>query len=92
MDTRAEVLEYLEEFEHYDNIDGVVLFDGLDKAFLGLHAHEGLPRAVYSIHRILGILIERDGMKPDEAQEFYDFNIGALFVGEQSPLLIETPE
>ena len=64
--------------------------DGLDAAIIGSEYHT--QRIVYSIERILVILMERDGMTMEEAQEFFDFNIGGAFVGEMTPLYVWTED
>ena len=60
-----------------------MLADGLDDALAG---YDSRGRAVYHIEEILGILITRDGMTEDEAQEFFDFNIDGAHMGQFTPI------
>ncbi len=60
--------------------------DGLDAAIIGSEYHT--HKVVYSIERILAILMERDGMTMEEAIEFFDFNIGGAYVGDMTPLYV----
>jgi len=88
--TRKQIIEFVEQYPE-EAVENVVLLDGLDEAFVGLIAQEDAYVAVYSVGRILDILIKRDSMDYSDAMEFYDFNIGALNVGPQSPLFMDTP-
>ena len=63
---------------------------GLDEAIVGtsLTVDDELPRLAYSVEKILEILMNRDGMTRDEAQEFFDFNIFNAYMGEYNPSFI----
>jgi len=60
-----------------------MLADGLDDALAG---YDSRGRAVYHIEEILGILMLRDGMTEEEAQEFFDFNIDGAHMGQFTPI------
>ncbi len=60
-----------------------MLADGLDDALAG---YDSRGRAIYHIEEILGILMVRDGMTEEEAQEFFDFNIECAHVGQFTPI------
>ena len=60
-----------------------MLADGLDDALAG---YDSRGRAIYLIEEILGMLITRDGMTEEEAQEFFDFNIECAHVGQFTPI------
>jgi hypothetical protein len=64
--------------------------DGLDDACIGTDYRD--LRLVYSIERIIQILITRDGMDMDEAVEYFDHNIGCAFVGDMTPLYVWTED
>ena len=49
------------------------------------------PVAVYSIEDCIKVFIKQ-GMKPDEAFEYFSFNVESAYVGEGTPLFINTPE
>ena len=61
--------------------EGAILLDGLDGAIIGIVEEFGNGRRIlYSKQIILDILQERDSMTMGEAEEFYDFNIIAVFL------------
>jgi hypothetical protein len=64
--------------------------DGFDDACIGTDYRD--LRLVYSIERIIQILITRDGMDMDEAIEYFDHNIGCAFVGEMTPMYVWTED
>ena len=64
--------------------------DGFDKAFLGVASRFGMDDVfAYDLDKVLKILIERDGMSPDEAQEWFDYNIIGAWVGDKTPLFVK---
>ena len=56
--------------------------DGFDKAIVGTCAATG--RIIYSVEKMLRIL-ERE-MSPEEAYEYFDFNILGAYMGEGTPI------
>jgi hypothetical protein len=71
--------------------EGAILLDGLEDAIIGVVEEFGNGRRVlYSVDKIINILMERDGMTDSEAYEFYDFNILGLHAGEQNPVFLVT--
>jgi hypothetical protein len=63
--------------------------DGMDEAIIGLASSFNRREVyAYSLDKILGILVERDGMDWEEAMEFYDFNIAGAYLGEGMPVVI----
>ena len=60
-------------------------------AFIGIVDDE-FPKAIYNTEKIIEVFVKRDGMTWDEAVEFYDFNVRGSYMGEQTPLFIETFE
>ena len=67
------------------NEEAIVL-DGLDEAIVGITT-TGI--VAYSVDEILNILITRDDMHPDEARDFFGYNIECLNIGQYSPIFIE---
>ncbi len=70
-----------------------LLADGLESALIGYtvnfhHAHV----AVYDIAKCVQILVDRDGMTPDEADEYLSFNTLDAFVGDNGPLFVRFAE
>jgi hypothetical protein len=69
--------------------EGAIILDGLDDAIVGIVEEFGNGRRIlYSKHKILTILCERDLMTMDEAEEFFDYNIIGLYAGEQNPVFL----
>jgi len=68
-----------------------LLADGLEDAFIGYtlnhhHAHV----AVYDYDKCIEVLVDRDGMSHEEADEFLSFNTLGAYVGENGPIFIRT--
>lgn len=82
--SRDELLENLREL----NPDAL-LADGLEAALVGYtlnhhHAHV----AVYDYDKCVEVLVSRDGMTHEDADEFLQFNTLGAFVGEHGPLYV----
>ena len=70
----------IEDYNIDEIAEGAILLDGLEDAILGVVEEFGNGRRVlYSKDKIIGILMERDGMDASEAEEFYDYNILGLY-------------
>lgn len=73
--------------------------DGFEDALVG-HTTGFLPGAggfthtvaVYDRQKCLDILMRRDGMTYDEADEFFSFNTEGAYMGEHGPVYVEFPE
>jgi len=64
--------------------------DGYDKAIMGLSDNGQL---VYSKERMVKILLETDSsMTEEDAIEFLEFNTFMAYVGDQTPIFINTYE
>ena len=44
---------------------------------------------VYDEAKCLDILVKRDGMSPEEAREFFEYNTAGSWVGEGAPMFLE---
>ena len=61
--------------------------DGLDEAIIGVGSRCGQKDVlVYDVEKVIEILMTRDGMTYEEAEEFFDFNIGGGWHGEETPI------
>ena len=60
-----------------------IFADGYDNAIMGYSSDF---RVIYSADQIMETLVDRDGMTPDEAIEFFNFNIECAYVGDYTPL------
>lgn len=65
--------------------------DGFDDAVLGVvfDNMNAVPRIAYSISKCVKILVDRDHMSPDEAREYFDFNVEGAYMGEKTPIWVE---
>lgn len=84
--TREEINEFCEVNAPDEDI---IVPDDFDEAFIGLALEEDPTRAVYSIERCINILAKE--MKPDEAEEYFWFNVAGS-IGKGYPIFISTPE
>lgn len=82
---RALIDEYAGSIED----DEILLADGFDAAILGV-THNLSPTVVYDYELCVRILIERDGMKEEDAYEYMEFNVTGAYVGERTPIFIRT--
>ena len=51
--------------------DNIVL-DGLDDSIIGVSTSDNV---IYSTERIIDVFIHRDNMTPEEATEYFDYNV-----------------
>lgn len=66
-----------------------LLADGLEAALVGYTVNHHHPHvAVYDIEKCVQVLVDRDGMTPEEADEFLSFNTLGAYVGENGPLYV----
>ena len=65
--------------------DEAIVLDGLDLAIVGKSSQ---GKVVYDIENILQILIKRDEMTREDAQDFFWTNVECLYAGEMSPLFL----
>jgi hypothetical protein len=67
----------------------MITYDGLDDAIVDAIPHNDSYIVVYDRDLIVNILMERDGMEYIIAQEYIDFNIFTMCLGEFTPVLYE---
>ena len=69
----------------------LLLATGLEKAFLGIVMRFCMtePVAAYDYETCIQTF-EADGMTRDEAIEYFEFNVIGAWVGEQTPMFIES--
>ena len=76
--------------------EDILFADGFDDAIIGVvfvhneKTNEKQTRVVYDTEEFLEILMERDSMSYDAASEFFDFNVAGAYMGEYTPLYLET--
>ena len=71
-----------EEFTQADGFDGALLGTFYDK--IG-----GEYRLVYSRQQCINILVERDEMTHEEANEYFDFNVEGAYIGGKTPIWVD---
>lgn len=75
-----------------EDINGDLLWaDGLLNAVIGIATRaDGMRVVCYSIEKIIEVFMKRDGMTEEEAYEFYEFNVACAWVGDKTPIFVET--
>ena len=80
----------LTESDYYG--DDILLFDGFEDCKIGVttswSGHERPARMVYSGPLMLQVMMDRDGMTYEEAQEYMDFNVEGAYVGPNTPIVV----
>ena len=65
--------------------------DGFNEALIGVGRRCGEPDlAVYSIPLAIDILMTRDQMTEDDAREYLEYNSIGAWVGENTPIWVES--
>jgi hypothetical protein len=73
--------DYLSEYN-----ENMIFADGFDNAIIGYVERFGTEIiALYSRPACIDILVERDGMTHEEAEEFFEFNVIGAWVGDCTP-------
>ena len=68
-----------------------LLCDGFDEAIIGMAERIPLgPIVAYDVDKMLKIMVERDGMTYEEAMEYFGYNILGAWMGENTPVYIQT--
>jgi hypothetical protein len=81
---RAIVQEYLD-----DRGLSAMVADGWDDCIVGLVETDSEPRIVYDLAAMRDVLMVRDGMDYQEAQEYLSYNVLGAFVMDPMPLYLE---
>lgn len=68
----------------------IILLDGFSQALVGYgRQYTRPPVAVYSESAIIEVIMSRDGLCVEDAIEYFDYNIRGMWVGDQTPLILE---
>lgn len=59
--------------------------DGFEDALIGTVQIFSKTVALYDREKCIKILIKRDGMDPEGAEEYFDFNVTGAYVGDHTP-------
>jgi hypothetical protein len=68
--------------------DSIITADGFELAFLGCGYSFSGAYAIYNFFTCLEILMQRDGMTYDEAEEYFEYNVTGAFVGDRMPVFL----
>jgi hypothetical protein len=75
--------------EELAKLDPELLYaDGFDDCILGMTFRDSTPVVLYSSSRIIQSLSK--DMPEEEAIEYFEFNINGAYVGERTPMYVET--
>lgn len=72
--------------------DDLLFLDGFDEAIAGVAMRPVRPVVLYDWEKCVEVLMKRDGMESDEAEEFLHFNTFGGWVGEDTPAYIQRLE
>jgi hypothetical protein len=67
----------------------ILLADGFEDAFVGVALQFNKPIAVFDYDKCIEIL-QKDGMSTEDANEYFDYNVGGAYVGENTPAFLFT--
>ena len=73
-----------------DDEPNILFAEGFDEAIAGVIWDGERTRVVYDTELILELLMGRSEMSYEEAVEYFDFNIAGSYMGEYTPLYLET--
>lgn len=62
---------------------------GYDDAIMGIAELNGTASVVYDSAKVVKILLSRDGMNREDAEEFFAYNVAGAFLGESSPIFLQ---
>jgi hypothetical protein len=57
--------------------------DGFDSCLIG---KDSKGRAVYDADAMIAVMVERDDMSTEDAEEFFWFNIDGAHLGDETPV------
>ena len=67
----------------------LLLMDGFEDAFIGYTTRMNQPDcAVYDYDKMIEVLVKRDSMTEQEAEEYIEYNCQGAWVGEQTPYIV----
>jgi hypothetical protein len=65
----------------------ILLADGFEEAFIGVAYQFDKPMAVFDRERCISILSKT--MSPEEAEEYFQFNVEGAYVGPNTPAFLD---
>jgi len=90
MATREQIQAYFEECHGEEEF---LLADGFEDAFIGVvYGKMREPVACYDRKKCIAILMAKDGMTEEDAEDFFGFNVYDAWMGEKTPMFLDTFE
>ena len=66
-----------------------LLADGFEDALVGIVQQFTRSRALYNRAKCIEILMERDAMTNEDAEDFFEYNVVGAWVGEYTPCFVD---
>tara|TARA_B100000123_G_C25352760_1_gene263579 strand:- start:96 stop:335 length:240 start_codon:yes stop_codon:yes gene_type:complete len=67
----------------------VLKWDGFDNAIIGVGERNNTDSMiVYDYDKMVKVLVTRDDMSYEEAEEYIDFNIVGAWIGDTTPIIV----
>ena len=63
----------------------MITADGFDSCIIGKDSKD---RAIYDADAMIGVLMMRDDMTREEAEEFFLYNIDGSHLGDETPIYV----
>jgi len=94
--TRDEIVEQINDRIGEEEAAEIVLFDGMEAAFVGLAERFEMDGhryfAVYSYKTMVEILVADGDMDDTDAMEYLEFNTVGLYAGPNTPAILRDLE
>lgn len=71
-----------------DDMDDTLYADGFEDALIGIGIQFDKRLAVYDYEKCVEILIDKEKMNREEAEEWMEFNVVGAYVGEHTPIFL----
>jgi hypothetical protein len=71
-----------------DEEEGVLLADGFGKALIGIGTQFNTEVAIYDYEKCVQLLMKRDSLSREEAEEHMEFNVTGGYVGPHTPVFL----
>ena len=64
-------------------------WDGFDSAIIGVGERNNTDSViVYDYDKMINVLVTRDSMTHEEAEEYLDFNVIGAWIGDTTPIIV----
>lgn len=81
----------LEQIVEWYSDEELFSADGFEDCVIGVtyDRNAGVHKLVYSKSKCIEVLITRDKMSKEEAEEYFDFNVEGAYMGEKTPVWVD---